>query len=179
VNNKLTLPRLIAMFAALAAIIAFFLPYISATDDYRSCMADQAEDKPFENVDITVKEVMEMSLFKYARVYFQGGEAIFGSSGAGTFYGVLITLIAGFALLALPAAWRGRPVPTLICGLLMGGAFYLVNWDFVDRGIMPDGNRVWAIACHLCYPLAAIIAICAVWMFVIKRQQKKTAMLQA
>jgi len=179
VNNKLTLPRLIAMFAALAAIIAFFLPYISATDDYRSCMADQAEDKPFENVDITVKEVMEMSLFKYARVYFQGGEAIFGSSGTGTFYGVLITLIAGFALLALPAAWRGRPVPTLICGLLMGGAFYLVNWDFVDRGIMPDGNRVWAIACHLCYPLAAIIAICAVWMFVIKRQQKKTAMLQA
>ena len=178
-NNKLTLLRLIAMVAALAAIAAFFLPYISATDDYRSYMADQAENKPFENVDITVKEVMDMSLFKYARVYFQGGEAIFGSSGTGTFYGVLIALVSVFALLALLAAWRGRPVLTLICGLLMGGAFYLVNWDFVDRGIMPDGNRVWAIAYYLYYPLAAIIAICAIWMFVVKRQQKKAAMHQA
>ena len=177
-NNKLTLPRLIAMVATLAAIVAFFLPYISATDDYRFYMADQAEDKPIENVDITVKEVMDMSLFKYARVYFQGGEAIFGSSGAGTFYGVLITLIAGFALLALLSAWRGRPILTLICGILMGGAFYLVNWDFVDRGIMPDGNRVWAIVYYLYYPLAAIIAICAIWMFFVKRQQKKSAMLQ-
>lgn len=44
---------------------------------------------------------------------------------------------------------------------------------------MPDGNRVWAIAYYLFYPLAAIIVICAVWMFVVKRQQKYSAMLQA
>ena len=178
-NKKLSLPRLIALIAALAAIVAFFLPYISATEDYRSYMADQADNKPFDNIDITVREIMDMSLFKYARVYFQGGEAFFGSSGIGSFYGVLITLIAGFALFTLLAAWRIRPVLTLICDLLMGGAFYLVNWDFVDRGIMPDSNRVWAIAYHLYYPLAVIIAICAVWMFVVKRQQKKTATTQA
>ena len=171
-NNKL--PRLIAMIAALIAIVGFFLPFISATQDYREYMADQTDDKPFDGVDITVGEIMDMSLFKYARVYFQGGEAFFGSGGMGTFYGVLMCLIPGLALMVLLAAWRGKPVLTLILDLLMGGAFYIVNWDFVDRGIMPSGDRVWAIAHHLYYPLAAIIAACAVWMFIVRRRTKNT-----
>ena len=172
-NNKL--PRIIAMVVALIAIVGFFLPFISATQDYREYMADQADDKPFDGVDITVGEIMNMSLFKYARVYFQGGEAFFGSGGMGTVYGVLMCLIPGLALLVLLAAWRGKPVLTLILDLLMGGAFYIVNWDFVDRGIMPSGDRVWAIAHHLYYPLAAIIAACAVWMFIVRRRTKDTA----
>lgn len=170
-NNKL--PRLIAMTVALIAIVGFFLPFISATQDYREYMADQADDRPFDGVDITVGEIMDMSLFKYAMVYFQGGEAFFGSGGMGTFYGVLMCLIPGLALLVLLAAWRGKPVLTLILDLLMGGAFYIVNWDFVDRGIMPSGDRVWAIAHYLYYPLAAVLAVCAVWMFVVKRRMKK------
>ena len=171
-NNKL--PRLIAVIVALIAIVGFFLPFISATQDYCEYMADQVDDKPFDGVDITVGEIMDMSLFKYARVYFQGGEAFFGSGGMGTFYGVLMCLIPGLALLVLLAAWREKPVLTLILDFLMGGAFYIVNWDFVDRGIMPSGDRVWAIAHHLYYPLAAIIAVCAIWMFIVKRQMKKT-----
>ena len=171
-NNKL--PRLIAMIVALIAIAGFFLPFISATQDYRDYMADQAGDKPFDGVDITVGEIMDMSLFKYAKVYFQGGDTFFNSGGMGTFYGVLMCLIPGLALLVLLAAWRGKPVLTLILDLLMGGTFYIVNWDFVDRGIMPSGDRVWAIAHHLYYPLVAIIAICALWMFVVKRRMKKT-----
>lgn len=172
-NNKLSLPRLIAMITAVVAIISFFLPYISASNDYRNYMATRADEKPFEGTDITVADMMDMSLFEYAKTYYQGGDAIFRSSGSGVFYGVLISSIAGFALLVLLAAWRKRPILTLLCDLLMGGAFYLVNWDFVDRGIMPDSNRVWAIAYHLYYPLVAIIAVCAVWMFVVKRRLKK------
>ena len=174
-TGKLTIPRLVAMIAAIIALLAFFLPYISATDDYRSYMADQADEKPFEGLNITVREVMDMSLFKYAKVYFQGGELFFRSGGIGTLYGVLISLIAAFALFSFLAAWRGRPILTLVCGLLMGGATYLVNWDFVDRGIMPDYNRVWAIAYHFYYPLAAVIATAAVWMLVVKRQNKHLA----
>ena len=176
-NKKLSLLRLIAMIAALCAIVAFFLPYISATEDYRTYMASRADEKPFDGVDITVADMMDMSLFEYARVYYQGGETFFRSSGSGVFYGVLISAIAGFALLTLLAAWRKRPFLTLICDLLMGGSFYLVNWDFVDRRIMPDSDRFWGIAYHLYYPLAVVIAICAVWMLVVKRRMKKAARL--
>ena len=170
-SNKL--PRIIAMIMAFIAIVGFFLPFISATQNYRDYMAEQSENKPFDGVDITVQEIMDMSLFKYAKVYFQGGDTFFSSGGMGLFYGVLMCLIPGLALLVLLVAWRERPVLTLILDLLMGGAFYIVNWDFVDRGIMPSGDRVWAIAHHLYYPLAAVIAVCAVWMFVVKRRMKK------
>ena len=173
-NEKLSLPRIIAMIAALCAIVAFFLPYISATEDYRAYMEFQADEKPIEGTNITVRAMMDMSLFEYATTYFQGGEAIFHSSGSGTFYGILISLIVGFALLAFLAAWRKRPILTLILDLLMGGTFYLVNWDFVDRGIMPDSDRVWAIAYYLYYPLVAIIAVSAIWMLVVKHRMKRT-----
>ena len=169
------LPRLIAMVALFAAIAAFFLPFISATPEYREYASAYADEKPFAGVNITVSEIMDMSLFKYAKVYYQGGEAIFRSSDEGIFYGVLIGLIPGFALLTLLAVWRRKPVMTLVFDLLMGGTFYLVNWDFVDRGIMPSSGRVWAIAHHLYYPLAAVIAVCAIWMFVARRRMRMAA----
>ena len=71
------------------------------------------------------------------------------------------------------AALRKRPILTLLCDLLMGGTIWIINWDFADRGIMPDSDRLWAIAYYLYYPLAAIIAICTIWMFIEKRKIKK------
>ena len=174
-NNRLNLPRRIAMVVAFAAIVTFFLPYISATGGYREYMSSQADEKPIEGASITLGDMMDMSLFEYARTYYQGSEALFRSSADGVIYCVLISAIAGFALLTLLAAWRKRPILTLICDLMMGGAFYLVNWDFVNRGIMPDSGRVWAIAHYLYYPFVAMIAICAVWMLIVRRRMKKAA----
>ena len=63
-TDRLTWPRRIAVVAALIAIVAFFLPYISATDDYRERMQYFADDKLIDGVDITVGEMMDLSLFK-------------------------------------------------------------------------------------------------------------------
>lgn len=115
----------------------------------------------------------DMSLFTYGRVYFQGGEEVLRSKESGIFYGVLMFSVAGFALLVLLAACSKKPILTLILDLLMAGAFYLINWDFVDRGIMPDSRRVWAISYSLYYPLVVIIAICAIWMVIEKRRAKR------
>lgn len=173
--KNLYLARLVAMLVALAALAAFFLPYISATPGYRASMAYQAGDKPFEDVDITVGEIMDMSLYKYARMYFQGGNTFFGSLGTGILYGAIFSAVGVFALLTLLAAWRVRPIWTLVCDLLMCGAVYVVNWDFVDRGVMPHYTRVWGIAYQAYYPLAAVIAACAVCMFLVERRGGRIA----
>lgn len=173
--NKIALPRLIIIIAAICAIVLFFMPYISATEEYRSYLNSRADEKPFESVDITVGQMADMSLFTYAKTYFQGGEEFFRSQGDGVFYGILLSSIVGFALLILLSALGKKPVLTLIFDLLMGAAFYAVNWDFVDRRIMPDSNRVWGISYNLYYPVVALIAICAIWMFVAKRKMKKNA----
>ena len=170
--SKHSIPRMIAVAAALAAVVAFFLPYISATDDFRTYINAHADEKLYSSVDVTMGDVADMSLFTYGRIYFLGGEEILRSKGIGIFYGILMFSVAGFALITALAALKQKPVMTLIFDLLMAGAFYLINWDFLDRRIMPDSRRVWGISHGLYYPIAAVIAICAIWMLVIKRKEK-------
>ncbi len=168
--KKSMIPRNIALLAALAAIVTFFLPYISSTDDFRTYISAHADEKVFSSVDITVGDMGDMSLYTYGRIYFLGGEEILRSRDSGIFYGVLLFSVAGFALLTAFAALGKKPVLTLIFDLLMAGVFYLINWDFQDRGIMPDSRRYWGIAHELYYPIAAVIAVCAIWMLVMKRR---------
>ena len=77
--NKIAPPRLIIIIAAICAVVLFFMPYISATEEYRSYLNSRADEKPFESVDITVGQMADMSLFTYAKTYFQGGEEFFRS----------------------------------------------------------------------------------------------------
>ena len=171
--KPMTLPRVFAIAAAALALAAFFLPYISATDEFRAYLGIQADEKMFETADLTIGEMADMSLYTYGRVYYQAGEEIFHSKQSGIFYGVLLFSVAAFAALMILFALGKKPVFLLICDLLMAGCFYLINWDFLDRGIMPDSRRVWGISHSLYYPLAAVIAVCAVWMFFAKRKAKR------
>ncbi len=66
-----------------------------------------------------------------------------------------------------------KPILTLFWDILMAGAFWAINWDIVDRGIMPSGDAVWGIAYYVYYPVAAIISVAAIWMFTIKKRNKK------
>ena len=173
------LPRLVIVIAALIAIAAFFLPYISATDSYREYMETRADEKVYESASLTVRGMEDMSLFEYASVYAQAGKEIFRSADAGTFYAVLIGAIGVSALLILLAGAKGKPILTIFLDLVMGGAFWAINWDVTDRGIMPNSNHVWGIAYQLYYPLAVIIAISAIWLFVAKRKAKKAQRIAA
>jgi len=86
-----------------------------------------------------------------------------------------VTSIGILSLLLLLAVLRRKPVFSFILNAILGGACYLVNWDFVDRGIMPDSNRVWGISYNMLYACVAVIALSTIWMFIGKRQTKKEA----
>lgn len=168
--NKNKLPCIIAILAALIAIVSFFLPYISATNEFRTYINSYADEKIYSSVDLTAGDMADMSLFTYARIYFVGGEEILRSKDNGIIYGVLMSSVAGFALLIILAALWNRPVLVMILDSLMAGAFYLINWDFLDRGIMPDARRVWGISHELYHPIAVVIAVCAIWMLAVRRK---------
>ena len=174
-KNYITLPRIIAVLVAFVAVAAFFLPYISATEEYSEYIAAHADEKIYSSVDVTVGELENMSLFTYAKVYMQGGEEIFRSAAGGYITGGLYAAVGVFALFTALAALGKKPILTFFMNAIMGAAFYLVNWDITDRNIMPDSNRVWGLSYHLYYPIVAIIAIIAIWMFVAKRKMKKHA----
>lgn len=174
-KNALMLPRIIALLVAFAAVAAFFLPYISATEEYREYIALHSDQKLFSSVDMTVGDLENMSLFAYAKVYIQGGEEIFQNAAAGYFTDGIYAAVGVFAVFTLLAVFCKKPILAFITNAIMGFTFYLVNWDIIDRNIMPDSNRVWGLSYHLFYPIVAIIAITAIWMFVVKRKMKKCA----
>ena len=172
-KNKVALPRIIAIALAFVAIVAFFLPYISASEEYCKYIDAHADEKVYSSVDITVGDMKNMSIFTYAKVYIQGGEEIFRSAGAGYFTGGLYACVGVFALLTLFSALGKKPILTFLTNVIMGASFYIVNWDITDRNIMPHSNRVWGMSYHMYYPIVAIIAVVAIWMFVAKRKMKK------
>lgn len=43
----------------------------------------------------------------------------------------------------------------------------------VDCGIMPSYNAVWGVVHVYFYPCAALLFVCALWLFVAKHRMKK------
>ncbi len=166
-------PRIIGIIVSLVAIAAFFLPFIPATPDYAKYMDSISNEKVYSSADLTVGDMKDISLFEYAKVYVQAGHEIYPDQSAGIIYAVLIGAIGVSAIITLLCALGKKPVLMMIFSIIMGVAFYLVNWDFMDRRIMPDSNRVWGIAHSMYYPCALILFICAIWILIVKRKAKK------
>ena len=170
---KLLIPFIIALIVSLIAIVSFFLPYISSAEEYREYLESQGDKHASDSVDMTYRDMKDISLFEYAKTYFQGGKEILHDETAGIFYGVLMSSVGVFSILVLLAVLRKKPILTFILSALVGGVCYLVNWDCIDRGIMPSSNYFWGISYYMLYACIAVIAFCAIWMFVAKRKIKK------
>ncbi len=172
-EKKLTISKILIIFFAIIAIVAFFLPYVAQTGDTREYYQSRSGEKMFDNVDMTLSDMVDISIFEYSKVYFLAGEEALHSKDAGIFYGCLFGSLATLSLLMILSALGKKPILTLFWDTLMAGAFWAINWDIEDRGIMPSKDTVWGTAYYLYYPVAAIIAVFAIWMFIIKRHKRK------
>ena len=175
--EKTRIPQIFGIMSACIAIIGFFLPFISATPEYSKYFDTRANEKVYETTDITVGDMKDMSLFEYAKVYAQAGEEIYHDQTSGMIYVVIIGAIVVAAIIALFCTLGKKPILMMLCSIIMGGAFYIINWDFIDRRIMPNSHRVWGIAHSLYYPCTAILLICAIWLLIAKRKAKKESAL--
>lgn len=169
--NRIAVPRVIAIIAALACVAGMFLPFVSTTGDYRSYILSGALDDEAEGYGLSASQLADLSLVNYGRLFIGEGRHERDSAGY-IFSGALMFAVGVFALITLFFALGKKAVPTLIFDLLMGFSFWMVNKDIELRRVM-DSSREWGIAHWIYYPLAVIIAACAVWLFVLKRRQKR------
>lgn len=172
-KNRALLPCIIAAIVAMVAIAGLFLPYIGSTPEYADYLNSVSNQKPFDTADITAASSVDLSLYEYAKTYWQGSDEIFGSKAGGVFYAILFASPGIFGFFALLCALRKKGIPLILQSLIIGGLSYLINWDVVDRGIMPYDGRVWGISHSLYYPVAGMLLICGVWIFIAKHKMKK------
>lgn len=174
-KNYTRLPQLLALLISIIAIVGFFLPYLSSTSEYAKYLDSHGEEYISSNIDVKIRDLKDVSMFEYSKVYFQGGEEIFHSTAPGIFYGIVFALPFVFGILALFSSLNKHATPLVFISALMFYVIRMLNWDTVDRGIMPTSGRVWGISHVLYYPCAVFLFVCGIWLFIAKWKTKRKA----
>lgn len=173
INKKLLIPMIVTLVATLLMISCLFLPYATAVGDYAEALNQYPDNVISAEMNLTAKDMTDISMVEYASMYVTLEDQLFGGTGAGVFYAVLVGLIGGFALIAMLFALGRKPIAVMVFTALAYGVFTMQNWDYTDRGVIPSSSYDWGLA-HTLFPIAAIIAIAgAIWMLAIKISTKK------
>lgn len=97
--------------------------------------------------------------------------------GSGNAFVILVPIIGSAAVLAafaLLLAALGKPIGSAVFGVLTLAVSRLIVWDFTDRGVLPNATHEWGMAPVVYIVAGVVIVAAAVWMVVLKRQDKKS-----
>ena len=170
-NWQTTAATAIMVVAALALVVSFFLPYASATEEYREAVSAAPDFVVSEEAGVTAGDLVDVSLFEYARLYASAPE--FGESGVYAVYVPLFVSEGVLSLLALLFAALRKPIPTMVATLLAAGILALLNWDFSDRGVITGEQYAQGVA-HWTYLAAVVLSLAsAVWLLTLKVRAKR------
>lgn len=167
------LPVVVALVGAVLMAISIFLPYSSATKEYAENLNAYPDVVIYEDLDMTAKDIVDMSMVEYATVYSELSEELWGDASNGAIYVTLVVLIGGFALLTALFAALKKPIATAIFGLLSFGVFSLQNVDYTDRGVVPSSSYEWGFGYYLFFIAIALVVVGSIWMLVSKIRNKR------
>lgn len=169
---NLLIPFIVAIVGAIMLVVTLFLPFASATDGYEEYLQEYSNEKYVDEIDMANKDAVNLSLFEYIRIYAAAAKLGISEDTAVACV-VIIALFAVFAVLTVLFAVLKRPIPIIIFDILSFGVFYLIKWDFEDRGVLPSRNYDLGIASAFCYIGIVITFVGAVWLLIRKIKSKK------
>lgn len=171
-SRKFLFPFLAMLIGSLMLVITLFLPFASATEDYKERLEEYSDSMYVEELDMTNEEAINISLFEFARIYSVAAEMGM-SKGVSIACMVIIAAFGAFALLTLLFSVLKKPIPAIIFNLLAFAVFRITKWDFEDRGVIPNSNYDWGMAQYICYIGIVVVMVGAVALLVVKIKDKK------
>lgn len=177
-KSKFFMPILISLIGSIVIIISVFLPYATATEDYKEDIENHPDLFAYSSLDLTYKDMENISMFKYARIYNNISEQVWGNKFYGIFYICLPTFMGIFALLAILFSAKKKPIVALIFNVLAFLIFAVQNSDYNSRGVIPSKLYDWGIAYYIIFIASAAAIVGNVWMLIQKikiNKQNKAA----
>lgn len=171
-NRKFLFPFLAMLIGSLMLVVTLFLPFASATEDYKERLEEYSDSMYVEELDMTNEEAINISLFEFARIYSVAAEMGM-SKGVSIACMVIIAAFGAFALLTLLFSVLKKPIPAIIFNLLAFAVFRITKWDFEDRGVIPNSNYDWGMVQYICYIGIVVVMVGAVALLVVKIKDKK------
>ncbi len=172
-SKKVSLPVLVIILGAVIMLTTLFMPYATAIGENAESLKSAADNVIYEDLNIRAEDMINISMFDYARIYANMGDIIFGSASYGYLYAVFVSLIGLSALFSILFSVLKKPVGVIIFNLFALLVFYAQKWDYTDRRVIPSSSYDWGFAVTVFYIAFAVILIGAVWLVVSKKSEKK------
>lgn len=172
-NNYL---KSIIIVLGLFALGGLFLPYEKSIGEYREKLQEYPDMVNIQEVDFKNSDVIDISIMENFKVYQY---AVENSNGNDWLYGesliniiLTITLIVSTILVLIFAIFN-KKVLIIIFDVILAISSLAMNYDIVDRGVIPSSKYTYGISYYLYIIIAVIILICSI-ILIIKRKQPKT-----
>ena len=168
--------KIIIILCILVAIIGLFLPYEKSIGDYRNYLLENPDIVNVEEVNYKNKDVVDISIIENYKVYkysvnnIDNNNWIYGES----LINIIITIILIISLvLILLFTLFNKNILVIIFDIILAISSLLMNYDIVDRGVIPSDNYTYGISYFIYIIIAFIIFIDAL-ILIIKNKKSKT-----
>ena len=175
--KKINIFKIIILVLCFIALIGLFLTYKKSIGEYRQILKDNLTTMNIEEVNFKNKDAIDISIIENLKVY---SYAMNNSSGNDWVQGesiinviITIALIVSIVLTIL-FSLLNKSVLTIIFSIIMGISSLLMNYDIVDRGVIPSSTYTYGLAYYLYVPLAIIILVCSI-INIINSKKKKNS----
>lgn len=163
---SMLIARIALVVAAALLVAAFFLPWASASEEFREGAAALPDFMFYEPTGLTAEGACDISLLEYAQVYNSMEGSVW------MVYTVIMYVCLALSVVTVLLAALGKPIGTAVFTVLTLGVSRLLVWDFEDRGVLPNATHDWGIAPMVYLAAAAVLLALAAWLFVLKRRVK-------
>lgn len=173
-SERIKIPFLITLIGSVLLLVMILLPYASAKDDYKEYLKSEPKNYYVSEIKMTNASAVNISMLEYCRIYAETArQGIYKEVSIICI--VLISLFTFLSLLTLLMSLLKKAIGIIIFDLLALAIFWLIHFDYADRGVLPTNSYGWGIANYLTYIAGIAIAMGAVWLFVEKRKFKHLA----
>lgn len=171
-------PRWLMIIGAILMVSTIFLPLASATEEREEYLEEFGELNVTEDAYMTLEDTIQMSVFKFGKLYYYMAKDYGSWDCAYTIWMALDVAFAVFVILTTIQALRKKPIVTMILGIISCGVFYVLCWDLADRGIVYRDNYQWSIAPYVYYVALVVVFVGAVAtkMRMVKEKKQKKLM---
>ena len=171
-SSTVKVPFLITLIGAILLLAMILLPYASAKGDYKEYLKNAPNDYYVSEIKMTNAAAVNISMLEYGRIYAETARQGVHKE-ISIICIVLIALFAFFSLLTLLMSLLKKAVGIIIFDFLALAIFWLMHFDYADRGALPTDSYGWGMVNYVTYIIGIAVAIGAAWLFVEKRKIKK------
>lgn len=175
-EQKFNIPFIALIAASFLLIISFFLPFASADGKYKDYLKDNPKGMFAEEIDMTNKEAVNISLIEYAKMYGYIATSMDGrDQQQGILSLVLIIVMGVFSILALIFAIMKKSIRTIVFDCFSFLVFCLYVFDLKDRKVLPSSDYNYGISYYLYAVFSVIIIASSIWLIVNTKKHKNSS----